>query len=52
MSVEDVRRALVEKPELMDELPPPYQTLARSLLWKGKRTTGKNGGESPCSTHI
>ena len=50
MSIEDVRRTLAEQPELIEELPPLYRILARNLLRKGKRTTGKSGGESPCST--
>jgi hypothetical protein len=46
MTIDEVKKVLRERPELMDELPPLYATLARALLRKGKRTT-RAGAKSP-----
>jgi len=48
MSIEEVKKVLKEKPELMAELPAIYQTLARALISEGKKTT-RVGAKSPHS---
>lgn len=51
MSIEEVKKVLRERPELLEMLPPLYLTLARGILSDEKKTTERSGGESPRSTH-